>query len=70
VQFLEAKTTYDRWKEEVQLIYAEAGRTRSYFAWMAGVWRQRATLDPSPGARSHAISMAELYIELEGSVGL
>ena len=38
VQFLNAKTTLDRWREEVELTVAELLHTTDYFKWVADFW--------------------------------
>jgi hypothetical protein len=64
VQFLDVKTTLDRWKEEEELLRVEMVRTMEYFYWMARVWEHRAHSSQVPGERAHAFSMRVNFIGL------
>jgi hypothetical protein len=68
VQFLDAKTTLDRWKEERELLNVEMLRTANYFRWMSVVWEQQAYASRTPGERAHACSMRLNFMELEQGV--
>jgi hypothetical protein len=68
VQFLDAKTTLDRWKEEEELVKVEMIRTADYFRWMVGVWNQRAVHTQAGGPRAHASSMELIYANLERDI--
>jgi hypothetical protein len=70
VQFLDAKTTLDRWKEEEELVKVEMIRTADYFKWMADVWNQRAIHAQAGGPRAHASSMRLIYANLERDIRL
>jgi hypothetical protein len=67
VQFLDAKTTLDRWKEEEELVKVEMIRTADYFRWMMDVWNQR-TVYAQDGPRAHASSMRLIYANLEHKI--
>jgi hypothetical protein len=68
VQFLDVKTTLDRWKEEVELVKMELIRTADYFLWMSGVWNRRALSSVTRGERAHASSMMLTFARLEEKV--
>lgn len=68
IQFLDVKTTLDRWKEEEVLVRVEMMRTADYFAWMAGFWGHCATHGVSQGSRAHASSMRLVFVNLEQKV--
>jgi hypothetical protein len=68
VQFLDVKTTLDRWKEEVELVKMELVRTADYFRWMSGVWNRRALSSFIRGERAHASLMTLTYARLEEKV--
>jgi len=68
VQFLDSKTTLERWKEEIELVMMEMDRTVSYFWWMGGLWHERATHALSPGERAHSLSMRLLFQRLQQSI--
>jgi hypothetical protein len=68
VQFLDVKTTLDRWKEEVELIQVEIFRTAQYFRWMAYVWGHRGESSMIRGERAHAFSMRCLFTSLEKNI--
>jgi hypothetical protein len=64
VQFLDVKTTLDRWKEEVQILETELIRTAQYFRWKSMVWHERARFTVEPGERAHAYLMVFTFTRL------
>jgi hypothetical protein len=68
VQFLDVKSTLDRWKEEVELVKMELVRTADYFRWISGVWNRRALSSFIRGERAHASSMRLTFARLEDKV--
>ena len=70
VQFLDAKTTKDRWREEIDLTRIELIRTADYFKWAAEFWQQRMVLSRTRGERAHAASMGVLFVDLEHKIRL
>jgi hypothetical protein len=68
VQFLDAKTTLDRWREEEDLVKVEMIRTATYFRWMVDVWNQRTVHAQAGGPRAHASSMRLIYTNLESDI--
>ena len=69
-QFLDAKSTLDRWKEELELTGVELLRTADYFQWIAGFWAYRVAESHTRGERAHASSMTVIFLDLEQSVRL
>ena len=70
VQFLDAKTTLDRWREELDLTSAELRRTADYFKWMAEFWGHRVARSRTHGERAHGSSMRVIFADLERNVRL
>jgi hypothetical protein len=64
VQYLDAKSTLNRWEEEVELVKVEMNRTMNYFDWMAQFWRGRAQQAETCGEQAHSLSMRILFIGL------
>jgi hypothetical protein len=70
VQFLDAKTTLDRWKEEVELTTAELLRTADYFKWVADFWGYRVRESRTRGERAHGSAMRVIFRDLERNARL
>lgn len=68
VQFLDAKTTLDRWKEELILTVTELRRTADYFNWMSNFWARRVVKSRTRGERAHGSSMRVIFTELETKI--
>jgi hypothetical protein len=64
VQYLDAKSTLNRWEEEVELVEVEMNRTMDYFGWMAQFWLERARQAETCGERAHGLSMRILFLGL------